>query len=190
MQRGKLISIEGSDGSGKNTQTNLLVERLNKEGIICVKSGYPRYNTPTGKIVGGPFLGKPEIGESFFKNPSKVDAITAAYYYAADRRDAHKDIIHTLKSGINLIMDRYVESSMAHQGGKAKTLQERKRIIKKIGKMEYGLSEMPRPDKTIFLYMPYDVVTKLIKEKDKVESDEEYLRNSEDVFLYMAKKLR
>ena len=64
---GKIIVIEGTDCSGKETQSKLLEERLNEKGMKCVKFNFPMYNTPTGKIVGGSYLGRKEIGESLFR---------------------------------------------------------------------------------------------------------------------------
>ncbi|MBQ8234327.1 MAG: thymidylate kinase, partial [Bacilli bacterium] len=59
--RGKLIVIEGTDCSGKETQTNLLIEKLKNDGYNTYKFSFPMYDTPTGKIVGGPYLGKEYI---------------------------------------------------------------------------------------------------------------------------------
>ena len=64
---GKIIVIEGTDCSGKETQSNLLEKKLKKQGKKCVRFSFPDYNTPTGKIVGGPYLGKPEFGPSLFE---------------------------------------------------------------------------------------------------------------------------
>ena len=65
-RNGKIILIEGTDCSGKETQTKRLIKRLEEEGKKVVSFSFPCYDTPTGKIVGGPYLGKPEIGESYF----------------------------------------------------------------------------------------------------------------------------
>ena len=58
MKRGKLIAIEGTDCSGKETQTNLLIKKLREEGVQVQNFSFPNYNSPTGKIIGGPYLGK------------------------------------------------------------------------------------------------------------------------------------
>ena len=73
--RGKLIVIEGTDCSGKETQTNILMDRLKKEGYPVVKFSFPMYDTPTGKIVGGPYLGKEYICDGWFPEQS-VPSIT------------------------------------------------------------------------------------------------------------------
>ena len=84
MPKGKVIVIEGTDCSGKETQSKLLEEKLKKAGKKCKRFSFPMYDTPTGKIVGGSYLGKPEIFESFFKEGAvNVDSHVASLYYAA-----------------------------------------------------------------------------------------------------------
>ena len=85
--RGKIIVIEGTDCSGKETQSILLEKRLKEKGKKCVRFGFPMYDTPTGKIVGGPYLGNPEISAGFFpEGADQVDPHIASLYYAADRK--------------------------------------------------------------------------------------------------------
>ena len=84
---GKIIVIEGIDCSGKQTQVELLMDKLNNSGKRCEWFSFPMYNTPTGKIVGGPYLGKSEICQSYFKEgPTGVDPYISCLYYAADRK--------------------------------------------------------------------------------------------------------
>ena len=92
--RGKLIVIEGTDCSGKETQTNLLLKKLNSEGIKVEKFSFPNYQSPTGKIIGGPYLGKEYICDCWFsEGATKVDPKVASLYYAADRKyNIHKII--------------------------------------------------------------------------------------------------
>ena len=92
--RGKLIVLEGTDCSGKETQTNKLVERLNEMGVISQKLSFPNYETPTGKIIGSCYLGKEELCSEYLKNSngwfeegaSNVDGMVSSLYYAADRK--------------------------------------------------------------------------------------------------------
>ena len=85
--RGKLIVVEGTDCSGKETQTNLMIEKLTKLGNRVEKFSFPNYQSPTGKIIGGPYLGKGYIGDSWFtEGAPKVEPKVAALYYAADRK--------------------------------------------------------------------------------------------------------
>ena len=83
----KLIVIEGTDCSGKETQSKLLEERLKKEGKKVVRFDFPMYDSPTGKIIGGAYLGKPEIGKSIFPEGAvNVDPYITCLYFAADRK--------------------------------------------------------------------------------------------------------
>ena len=87
MTKGKLIVIEGTDCSGKETQTKLLIKRLIGENIKVRDFSFPNYDSPTGKIIGGAYLGKPSIGESYFEeNATNVDPKVASLYYADDRK--------------------------------------------------------------------------------------------------------
>ena len=77
----KLIVIEGTDCSGKETQSRLLVERLNNMGYKAIRMTFPNYDSPTGKIVGGPYLGKPEISPCWFPEGAvNLDSEVASLY--------------------------------------------------------------------------------------------------------------
>lgn len=189
--KGKLIVIEGTDCSGKQTQTEKLVEKLKENNINVIKLGFPNYDSPTGKIVGGPYLGKSYICEGYFpEGAPNVSGKVASLYYAADRL-YNVDIINkTLKEGKTVILDRYVESNMAFQGSKFKTKKERIEMFKWLEKLEYELIGLPRPDKVIFLYMPYKYACELKKNReeapDQNELDENLLINAEKTYLELA----
>ncbi len=187
--KGKIITIEGTDCSGKETQSKMLYERLKNDGIDVYRDSFPMYDTPTGKIVGGPYLGKEHIGKPLFEEgASNVDYKVASLYYAADRRYNYinklKDIID---SGKTLILDRYVESNMAHQGGKILDNQNRYKAYEFLHTLEYVLLELPKPDMTIFLYMPYEYSIKLrnnrIEKPDQHEIDTNHLKHAEQAYL-------
>lgn len=193
MSKGKLIVIEGTDCSGKETQAKLLLERLKKDDIKIEERAFPMYDTPTGKIVGGSLLGKPHIGESFFgSDVSKLNPKVAALYYAADRLYNIGEIEDLLNSGVNVILDRYVESNMGHQAGKIKDKKEQVEMMKWLEKLEYELLELPRPDLVIFLFMPYQYTIELRNKRnevaDEVEKNVDYLRNAEKTYSLMAEK--
>lgn len=187
----KFIVIAGTDCSGKETQTKMLVENLKKLGIKVCYIDFPNYNSSTGKIVGGPCIGKEHIGVSFFEEGfSNVDPKVACLYYAADRRYNLPKMEELFKEYDVVISDRYVESNMAHQGGKIKTKEDRISIYKWIEELEYNLLSLKRPDATIFLYMPYECTMKLSQNRDEkldsVESDSNYLKNSEMAYLELS----
>ena len=129
--KGKLIVIEGTDCSGKETQTKLLVEKLEKLNKKCVRFSFPNYDSPTGKIVGGPYLGKSYICKGWFNEGAiNVDPKVSSLYYAADRKYNIGKIEEMLNQGINVILDRYIYSNLAHQGGKIKDNEERIKMYK------------------------------------------------------------
>ena len=188
--KGKLIVIEGTDCSGKETQTSLLVQRLQKNGQKVERFSFPNYDSPTGMIVGGPYLGKNEISDCWFPEGSvNVDPYVAALYYAADRKYNIKHINELLDDGVDVILDRYVESNMAHQGCKIQDKNERLKLYKWLDTLEYGLLELPKPDLTIFLHMPYKKVLELKKGRigtDQHESSLVHLKTSEEAYLELA----
>ena len=188
--RGKLIVIEGNDCSGKETQSQLLLQRLLREGKKVEKLGFPDYNSPTGKIVGGPYLGKEDIGECVFEEgATNVDPKVASLYYAADRRYALPKINKLLDEGYYVILDRYVYSNMAHQGCKIDDKEERLKLYDWFEKLEYELLELPKPDLTILLHMPLKKVLELKQGRlysDSHESSIAYLKTSEQSYLELA----
>lgn len=189
--KGKLIVIEGTDCSGKETQTKLLVEKLEKENIKCVRFSFPNYDSPTGKIVGGPYLGKEYICDGWFEEgATNVDPKVSSLYYAADRKYNIGKINDLIDSGVNVILDRYLYSNLAHQGGKIKEKLERLEMYKWLEKLEFDLLELPRADIRIFLHMPYEVSLELKKNReegmDQHEASKEHLLMAEESYKEIA----
>ena len=195
---GKIIVIEGTDCSGKETQTRLLVDKLTKEGLKVKRLSFPMYDTPTGEIIGACLLGKPQMCKELLKDEhsffpeggGNIDVLAACDLYAADRRYNLPKILKYLNDGYIVIIDRYVTSNMAHRGGLIADKEERLKIYKKIDLKEYVINELPRPDKTILLYLPYEYACELKKRRaelpDEVENNIEYLKNSERAYLELA----
>ena len=193
MKKGKLIVIEGTDCSGKETQVKRAVARFKEKDVNVYNYSFPMYNTPTGKIVGGPYLGKSYICEGWFpEGAADVDALAASAYYAADRRYNIGIINEHLDKGDIVILDRYVESNMAHQGGKLKTPEEREKMYQKLDTLEFEIMELPRPDAVIFLYMPFEYAAVLKKNReetpDQHESNKAHLEQAEKAYLELTEK--
>ena len=191
MKKGKIIVIEGSDCSGKETQAALLLHYLKSIGKRVEKFSFPMYDTPTGKIIGGPYLGKEYISNCYFKEgPVDVDPKVAALYYAADRKYNLKVIEDYLNAGYYVILDRYTESNMGHQGAKIYDKNERLKLYKWLETLEYELLELPHPDLTIFLHLPYQKIYKLKSSRDEkedlVEENIKHLKNAEETYLELA----
>lgn len=189
--KGKLIVIEGTDCSGKETQTKLLVEKLKEKNINCVRYSFPNYDSPTGKIVGGPYLGKNYICDCWFDEGAvNVDPKVSSLYYAADRKYNIDKINELLSKNINVILDRYIYSNLAHQGGKIKEKEKRYEMYKWLEKLEFELLELPQADIKVFLHMSYLASLELKKNRkeamDQHESSKEHLIMAERAYKEIA----
>lgn len=188
--KGKLIVIEGTDCSGKETQSKLLIERLKEKNYKCAFFSFPNYDSSTGKIIGGPFLGKEEISESYFKEgSSKVNPYVSSLYYAADFKYNIENIKEHLANGEYVILDRYVTSSLAFQGSKIADKDERFHMYQWIDKLNYWLLELPKPDITIFLHVPFIYAKELRQNRasiDDNEKDDEYLKMTEKAYIELT----
>lgn len=191
--KGKLIVIEGTDCSGKETQSNLLIEKLKNDGVRIEKFSFPNYNSPTGRIIGGPYLGKSYICDGWFpEGAPNVDPKVSALYYAADRLYNIDKIKFLLENGVNVILDRYVYSNMAHQGGKLSNNDERRSMYEWLETLEFNLLGLPKPDISVFLHMPFLLSLTLKKNReedlDQNEKDKNHLVNAEAAYIELAKR--
>lgn len=196
--RGKLIVIEGTDCSGKETQAKLLSNKLNEIGMKTQIVSFPVYDSPTGRIFGACYLGKPDMCDKYLNNEygwfkegaSNVNPMVASLYAAADRKYNIEDINELLNSGVNVILDRYIYSNMAHQACKILDKEKREKFIKKLELLEFDLLELPKPDNIYLLYVPVSVSVELKKNRQEVgdqhENDIEYLKRAEDVYLMLS----
>lgn len=136
MARGKFIVIEGSDGSGKTTQREELAKRLTEKEIKVMTIKFPNYESPTGGIVAR-YLGKEPFSQEFGAS-NEVDPMIASTWYALDRWAHKEEITSALENGTWVIADRYIESNLAHQGGKILSLLEEFRHFEKEGRLFIG----------------------------------------------------
>ena len=184
MSKGKLIVIEGTDCSGKQTQTDLLVQNLRKLGYRAISFSFPNYASPTGKIIGSCYLGK--TGESYFSEGiENVDPKISSLYYAADRAYNIDEVNHYLEEGYIVVLNRYVESNMAFQGGKIKDIKKRNMMYEWLDNLEFVLLDLPRPDYVLFLYLPFEYVCTLKKSRGKIASTN-LLHMAEIAYLELA----
>ena len=182
--KGKLIVIEGTDCSGKQTQTEALVKNLQQLGYDAISFGFPNYASPTGKIIGEAYLGK--NGFSFFtEGIENVDPKISSLYYAADRAYNINIIKKYLKAGYIVILNRYVESNMAFQGGKIRDIKKRNMMYEWLDNLEFVLLDLPRPDLVLFLYLPYEYVCTLKEKRGKI-ANVNILHMAEIAYLELA----
>lgn len=174
MKKGKFIVIDGTDGSGKATQTDLLEKRLKKEGFKIKKIDFPRYDKNFfGKLIGECLTG--DYGDFIALDPH-----VASVLYAADRFESSKDMKKWLDEGCIVLADRYVSSSQIHQGSKISDLAKRGEFLRWLEKMEYGVFDIPKPDLIVFLDVPIEITQKLLKLKDQ-SVKKKYLKGKKDL---------
>ncbi len=174
MKKGKLIVIDGTDGSGKATQVELLRKRLVKEGKTVKIVDFPEYY----KNFFGQFIGHC-LSEQYF-NFVNVHPKIASVLYAADRWESSKQIEAWLKKGYIVLANRYVSSNQIHQGGKITDTKKRKDFLRWLDDMEHRVFGIPRPDIVVFLSVPIKVTLGLMKTRD-AEHSRAYLRRKTDV---------
>ncbi|MFA6525037.1 MAG: thymidylate kinase [Patescibacteria group bacterium] len=192
MLKGKLIVLDGTDGSGKKTQTDLLLARLEKEGFAKEYADFPRYGKRSAVMVEDYLNGE-------FGKADEVNPYTASLFYAMDRYSASKDLRRSLNEGKIVIANRYVSSNMGHQGGKIKDVKDREKYFAWLDNMEYNQLGIPRPDATIILYVPAKIAQGLVGKKeareylkgkthDIHEEDLNHLENAEKTYMEAAEK--
>ncbi|MBP6884053.1 MAG: deoxynucleoside kinase [Candidatus Pacebacteria bacterium] len=192
-KRGKLIVIDGTDGSGKKTQISLLRKRLTKEGHKVKVIDFPEYY----KNFFGAFVGHC-LKEQYY-NWVNIHPKIASIAYAADRWESKAEIEKWLGQGYVLLSNRYVSANQIHQGGKISNVNKRKEFLKWLDEMEYKVFKIPRPNVTIYLSLPLPTILQLIKErnykgaraylgskKDVHEKDKNFLKNSVKSGLWLA----
>jgi dTMP kinase len=192
-RRGKLIVIDGTDGSGKATQIGLLLKHLKQEGRKVKLVDFPEYYSN----FFGAFIGHC-LSEQYY-NFVKVHPKIASVLYAADRFESKDKIQKWLTEGNIVIANRYASANQIHQGGKIANTKKRESYLKWLAEMEYEVFKIPRPDAVFYLSVPVPVVLRLIKErnktqaraylgkkKDLAEKDVSHLKNSRKSALWLA----
>ena len=185
MTRGKLIVIEAGDGSGKATQTELLLNRLTGEGITARKISFPDYDSPSSALV------KMYLGGEFGSEATAVNAYAASLFYAVDRFASYRTKWQTfLAEGGVVVADRYVTSNMAHQAAKIDDEAARRRFLDWVYDLEFNKLELPQPDAVIFLDMPPVAARKLIAARNRAddihERDERHLEKAYQAYCRLA----
>ncbi|TSC78063.1 MAG: Thymidylate kinase [Parcubacteria group bacterium Gr01-1014_24] len=197
-KKGKLIVIDGTDGSGKATQTKLLIKHLKEDGHKVKVVDFPDYYSNFfGKFIGHC------LSEQYY-NFVKVHPKIVSVLYAADRFESRSKIQKWLKEGNIIIANRYASANQIHQGGKIANLKKRKSFLKWLAEMEYEVFKIPKPDVVFYLNVPIPIVLKLIRARNKNsnrsylgkkkakktdvhEKDVKFLENSRKSALWLAK---
>lgn len=186
---GRLIVIEGIDGSGKGTQAAILKDRLIEAGHRTALWSFPRYRqTAFGKQIGKYLNGE-------FGSLDQVHPLLASLLFAGDRFESRSAILESLAKHDVVVCDRYVDSNIAHQAAK-RTGTERRELIEWIEHLEFGIDQLPRADLTIWLDLPVSHAQQLIARKaqraytekaaDLQEADGDYLQQVSGVYASLA----
>lgn len=187
-----LIVFEGVDGSGKQTHSQMICERLEKEGKRVKRINFPDYKSDSSALV------KMYLAGSFGQHPNDISPYAASSFYAVDRVASYlTDWKADLQGGKIIVADRYTTSNAVHQAGKLKE-DERDKFLNWLFDFEYNILGLPSPDLVVFLDMPPEYSVSLIgsrcnkanglREKDIHEKDISYLGEAYNNALYVAKK--
>lgn len=189
--KAKFIVLEGTDGSGKTEQFNLLIRRLKKTGYTVRTVDFPQYGKPSAYFV-----------EKYLKGHygtwKQVGPYKASIFYALDRYEASKKIIKWLNQGHIVLANRYIASNLGHQGVKIESKLAREKFFSWVNDLELRILEIPKPDINLFLHMPAKISYKLVghkgareylgsKKRDIHEQDINHLKIAEKIYLEIVK---
>lgn len=159
-REGVFLVIEGTDGSGKGTQVELLHERLEHEGYDVAKFDFPRYDKESSYFVREYLNGR-------YGSAEEVGPYTGSLFYALDRYEAAPEIREALAAGKIVIANRFTGSNMAHQGTKFDSPEQRRGYFIWLDQMEFEMFKIPRPNMSLVLRVPAEIAQKLVDKKDK-----------------------
>ena len=177
--KGKLIVFEGTDGSGKATQSRLLCQHLTREGIPFKNIDFPRYGQPSAVMV------QEYLNGNLGKNPGDVNAYAASLFFSMDRYASYKqDWGGFYEAGGLIVADRYTTSNAVHQASKLPE-GERQEYLDWLFGLEYGRLGLPEPDLVLYLDMPTEITERMMRQRERAtgthadihEQDETYLKN-------------
>lgn len=157
---GKLIVIEGTDGSGKSTQFRLLTDRLESEQVKFQKLVFPQYSEPSSALI------RMYLGGEFGKSPSDVNAYAASAFYSVDRYASYRKVWGKwYEEGGLVVSDRYTTSNAVHQASKEPE-DKRENFLNWLYDFEYDKLGLPRPDLVIYLDVPTDFTEKMLRHRE------------------------
>ena len=177
MKMGKLIVIEGTDGSGKSTQFRLLTQRLQGEGRDFRQLVFPQYAEPSSALI------RMYLAGEFGTNPTDVNAYAASTFFAVDRYASYKKVWgEWYENGGLVVSDRYTTSNAVHQASK-EPAEKQKEFLAWLYALEYDHLGLPRPDLVIYLDVPTDFTEQMMRRREQDtnthadihEQDMEYL---------------
>lgn len=180
--KGKLIVIEGLDGSGKATQTSLLYKYLKEKDDKTITVSFPDYNQPSSALV------KMYLNSEFGKDPDIVNAYAAASFYSIDRYASFlKFWKEKYENGFTIIADRYTTSNAIYQTSKLHP-EKWDKFLDWLYDYEYNKLLLPKPDLVIYLDMPIEISQKLMSNRYDGNEDKKDIHESNISFLNLCRK--
>lgn len=186
---GKLIVLDGTDGTGKATQTELLAEKLKENGYSVKIISFPQYNNKSAGPVEEYLSGK-------YGSADEVGPYKSSILYAVDRFDASFKVKKWLDRGYIVLSNRYVSANMGHQGNKIQPPSERKKFFGWLHDLEYNIFGIPKPDINLILHVTAELAQQLAQKRntqdwegksaDIHQENLEHLKRAEQTFLEMA----
>jgi len=187
---GKLIAVEGIDGSGKRTQVDLLAKALAERGYSVYSTGFPQYDSWFGRMA-GQFL------NGDFGDVNALDARLASLLYAGDRFEAKPKLEAALAVGQIVLADRYIASNLAHQGARVEPAK-RAEFIEWLKHLEYEIYGLPPESLVLYLRVPAVQAQQLVKLKalrsyttakhDILEANLRHLETAAEIYDDLAKQ--
>lgn len=179
---GKLIVIEGTDGSGKSTQFGRLTQRLQEDGQKFKTLVFPRYSEPSSSLI------RMYLGGEFGSKPTDVNAYAASAFYAVDRFASFKqDWGEWYQQGGLIVSDRYTTSNAVHQASKEPE-EKQGEFLKWLYEFEYDRLGLPRPDLTLYLDVPTDFTEKLLRSREEATSTHADIHEQDMEYLTTCRK--
>lgn len=179
---GKLIVIEGTDGSGKSTQFRLLSEHLQQDAIAFQRLVFPRYDQESSALI------RMYLGGQFGTKPSDVNAYAASAFYAVDRYASYKsDWGPWYESGGLVLSDRYTTSNAVHQASKEPE-EKQSAFLQWLYDFEYDKLGLPRPDLVIYLDVPTEFTEKLLRHREQDTNTQADIHEKDMQYLATCRK--
>ncbi|MEK7583804.1 MAG: hypothetical protein AAB490_01040 [Patescibacteria group bacterium] len=191
MLRGRFIVIDGTDGSGKKTQVDLLAARVREEGRTVHVADFPQYGKPSAYFVERYLNGA-------YGTLDTIDGYRGSLFFAMDRYDASFELRKMMDTGAIIVSNRYVSANMGHQGAMIADTAERKKYLDWLYHLEFEILGIPKPDLTIILHVSALVGQELVdhkghreyvggRKRDLLESDLDHLKAAEQTYLEIAR---
>ena len=174
---GKLIVIEGTDGSGKSTQFRMLSQHLEQDKVAFKHLVFPRYQEESSALI------RMYLGGAFGDKPSDVNAYAASAFYAVDRYASYKmDWGKWYEEGGLVLSDRYTTSNAVHQASK-EVGENRDAYLKWLYEFEYEKLGLPRPDLTIYLDVPTGFTEKMLRSREQTTNTQADIHEKDMAYL-------